>query len=157
MLNTNYAAAGCNYSAAQALNLSPANGNTNLRNIPYEYKQTNYTLAADYRITRNHSINAAFEREEFGPLLPRAQGHLGNKFKLSYVNRAMEGGTLRISGEYDSKRGSEYISDPYEEFYSGSLGPIPTTAGAVVNTWIHVLANLRKFDLARRTGGGIGR
>lgn len=149
LVTTNYNT-GCNVSAAQALNLVPNNGNTNLRNIPYEYKQTNYTLAADYRLNRNNSFNASWEREDYDREHRERKETWEDKFKFGYVNRSIEEGTIRLSFENARRRGSTYISDPYEEFLSASLGPLPTAGGTTINTWIHVLANLRKFDLSDR-------
>ena len=66
------------------------------------------------------------------------------------MNRALEGGTIRVSFEGDRRRGSTYHSDPYDEFYSASLGPLPAAAGTNVTSWIHINDLHRKFDLADR-------
>ncbi len=150
MVNTPaYLAASCNLAAVQALGIAPNAGNVNIRNVPYEYAQTNYTLSGDYRLDRHNSFNAALEREEFDREHRERKETHENKVKLGYVNRGLDRGTLRVSYEHARRRGSEYISDPYHQFYSGGLGPLPTAAGNV-NSWIHVLAQLRKFDLADR-------
>jgi hypothetical protein len=57
---------------------------------------------------------------------------------------------LRASFETARRRGSTYNSDPYEEFYSGSMGPLPTVTGTNVSSWIHTNDLHRKFDLADR-------
>jgi len=151
MVNTAaYLAARCDADAVRALGVVPSAGNINIRNVPYAYKQDNYSLAADYRLSRNQSVNASFEREEFDRDHRERKETSEDKLKLGYVNRAIEGGSLRLSYEYDRKRGSEYYPDPYEEFLSAYLGPLPTAAGTNVNAWIHVVGELRKFDLADR-------
>lgn len=145
-----YLAAACNYAAAQALGVVPNSGNVNLRNVPFEYTQTQYTLGADYRFDRRHSLNAALEREDYERKYRERKDTWEDKLKLTYVNRAMEQGTLRLSWENSRRRGSEYVSDPYHAFYSAGLGPLPTAGGTTLNSWIHVLAQLRKYDLADR-------
>ena len=154
MVNTAaYLAAGCKLDAVRALGVAPSAGNINIRNVPFAYKQNNYSLAADYRLGRSQSLNASFEREEFDREHRERKETSEDKLKLTYVNRALEGGTLRLSYEFDRKRGSEYHSDPYEEFLSAYLGPLPTAAGTNVNSWIHVLGGVRKSDLADRDQG----
>ncbi|CAG0987363.1 hypothetical protein BURK2_02184 [Burkholderiales bacterium] len=151
MVNTAaHLAARCNLDAVRALGVVPSAGNINIRNVPFGYKQNNYTLSADYRLGRNQSINAAIEREEYDREHRERKETSEDRIKLGYVNRALEGGTLRLSYEHGRKRGSEYHSDPYEEFLSAYLGPLPTAAGTNVNAWIHVLGGVRKFDLADR-------
>lgn len=141
-------AAGCNLAAVQALGITPAAGNTNVRNIPYQYKQYNYSLAGDYRITRNQNVNASIERETYHRDHRERDKTWEDKLKVGYVNRALEGGTVRVSFETDRRRGSTYVTDPYEEFYSVSFGPLPTTGN--VASWVHNIAQFRKFDLADR-------
>jgi hypothetical protein len=140
--------AGCNLAAVQALGITPAAGNTNIRNIPYQYKQFNYNLSGDYRFSRNQSFNAAIERETFNRDYRERDKTWEDKLKVGYVNRSLEGGTVRLSLETDRRRGSDYITDPYESFYSVSMGPLPTTGN--VASWVHNIAQFRKFDLADR-------
>lgn len=141
---------GCGLASTPSTTTVPSAGNINIRNIPYEYKQDNISLAADYRLNRNNSLNASLEREYFRREHRERKKTWEDKLKVGYVNRSLEDGTIRLSFENDRRRGSDYISDPYHEFYSASLGLLPTAAGANVNTWVHVLAELRKFDLANR-------
>ncbi len=148
--NTDYNAAGCNLAATQALGLVPSAGNVNLRNIPYEYKQYNYTVSADYRLSRNNSVNAAIERETFKREYRERDETWENKFKLGYVNRSLARGTARLSLEHDRRRGSDYSAHVYHQFYSAALGPTPETDGVNVASWIHVIEQFRKFDVADR-------
>lgn len=144
-----YLAAGCDLAAVQALGVAPNAGNINIRNVPFEYSQRNYTLSADYRLNRHNSFNAMLEREEFDREHRERDETHEHKIKLGYVNRSLERGSLRVSVEHDRRRGSAYNPDPYHAFYSVALGPLPTAAGNV-NSWIHALAQMRKFDLADR-------
>lgn len=147
-----YLAARCDLAAVEAMGIAPNAGNVNIRSVPYQYTQKNYGVSADWRFDRSNSFNAAIEREEFEREYRERKDTWENKFKLGYVNRSLERGTVRVSFEHGSRRGSEYISDPYEEFFSVGLGPLPTGGATAtsVNSWIHVLAQMRKFDLADR-------
>jgi hypothetical protein len=143
-------AAKCDINAVKALNLAPAAGNINIRNIPYEYTQDNLSASGDYRLTMRQSLNLAIERETFKRKYRERDETWEDKIKLGYVNRDLVGGTLRASVESTRRRGSTYNSDPYEEFYSGSMGPLPNVAGTNVSSWIHTNDLHRKFDLADR-------
>lgn len=145
-----YLAAGCSLAAAQALGVVPNAGNIPIRNMPFEYTQTNYALSGDYRLSRHNSVNASLEREEYDRKHRERAETWENRLKLGYVNRSLERGTLRLSYEHDRRRGSEYVSDPYHAFFSSALGPLPTAAATNLNSWIHALAQARKFDLADR-------
>ncbi|MBI4986397.1 MAG: MtrB/PioB family outer membrane beta-barrel protein [Rhodocyclales bacterium] len=143
-------AAACNVAAVKALGIVGSAGNVNIRNIPYEYKQTNYTLGADYRLSRTVSVNANYEREAYERKHRERTDTWEDKFKFGYVNRGLEDATLRLSAEHDRRRGSTYNPDPYDEFYSASLTAAPTAAGTNVTSWIHINSLQRKFDLADR-------
>src|SRR6185436_10973851 len=71
-------------------------------------------------------------------------------FRLEYANRGWESATLRASYTYGKRRGSEYISDPSQNFTSYSLGPLPTGTGSDGRLWIRTISSFRKFDLADR-------
>jgi hypothetical protein len=146
----------CNREALRAYvagnGLAPNSGNLQLHNVPYEYRQLNYNLTADYRLNRDNSITAFAEREEFHREYRERDRTWEDKGKLTYVNRSLSGGTLRVSGEIDRRRGSAYVQDPAgEEFYSAAFG-IPTAPGstASMTNWIHNIEQFRKFDLADR-------
>jgi MtrB/PioB family decaheme-associated outer membrane protein len=150
LVNTNYRAGGCDYAATQALGIAPSAGNINIRNIPFEYKQMNYTLAADYRLNRGNSLNASYERKIYDREHRERDETREDKLKLGWVNRGFEQGTVRLSFEHDRRRGSEYKADPYEEFYSASLGPLPAAANTSMAAWLHNIEQFRKYDLADR-------
>lgn len=142
--------AGCSIDAVRAMNLVPAAGNINIRNIPYEYTQDNVSASGDYRLTMRQNLGLAVERETFKRKFRERDETWEDKAKLTYVNRDLAGGTVRASFEAARRRGSAYNSDPYEAFYSGSMGPLPTVSGLNVSSWIHTNDLHRKFDLADR-------
>lgn len=149
-LITAYDVARCNLDAVRALGLVPAAGNINLRNVPYDYTQRNGSLGGEWRLAGGQMLNALLEREEFERSHRERTDTWENRFKLGYVNRSAAWGTVRASLEHGERRGSTYVSDPYDEFVSGSLGPLPTAATTNVTSWIHINDLHRKFDLADR-------
>ncbi|MDO8264346.1 MAG: MtrB/PioB family outer membrane beta-barrel protein [Gallionella sp.] len=152
-LNAFMATNGCNEAALAsyllANGLVPAAGNNNIRSAPYAYKQMNYTLGADYQLSNANSVNASYERETLTRQHRERAETWEDKIKLGYVNRGLEDGTLRLSFENDRLRGTTYISDPYDPFYSAALGS-PNTGNLAMTSWIHVNSLHRKFDLADR-------
>ena len=51
-LNTGYNGTRCDYAATRALGLAPSAGDVPIRSAPYEYRQLNSVVSADYRINR---------------------------------------------------------------------------------------------------------
>jgi hypothetical protein len=139
----------CSINATNALGVVPSGGNINIRSIPYDQKQLNYTLSADYRIGKA-SLSANVEREELDRAYRERSDTHEDKIKLGYVNRGLDNGTLRISFENDRRRGSTYLADPYGDFYSVALGPLPTANGTPTNSWIRTNDLQRKYDVADR-------
>lgn len=145
-----YNAAGCNLTAVQALGLVPSAGNVNIRNVPYEYDKTNLEFGGEYRLARGQTITGRIGREQYHREHRERDTTWEDMLKLGYLNRAFEWGTLRASAEVGRRRGDSYDADPYEEFYSASLGPEPTARLTNVASWIHAMSSFRKFDLADR-------
>lgn len=140
----------CNLEALKALNLVPAAGTVNIATVPYAYSQTNAGLSADYRLAHSQNMTLAYERETFRREHRERDKTWEDRVKVGYVNRALTGGTLRVSLEHGRRRGSTYVADPYDEFFSASFGPTPTAVGTNVSSWIHVNDLHRKFDLSDR-------
>lgn len=147
---TAYDAARCDIEAVRALGLVPSAGNVNIRNIPYEYRQTNASIGADYRFARSQNLSAYYEREDYHRAYRERAETWEDRLKLGYVNRALAGGTVRASLDYGRRRGSTYVADPYDAFFSASFGPLPTATGTNMTSWIHINDLHRKFDLADR-------
>jgi MtrB/PioB family decaheme-associated outer membrane protein len=145
-----YLAARCDLAAVRALNVAPSAGNINIATVPFEYNQTNYGVTADYRITPKSNANLLLEREELRREHRERDKTWEDRIKAGYTNRALDGVTLLASYEHGRRRGSEYVVDPYEEFLSASMGPVPTATGTNMASWIHNIDTFRKFDLADR-------
>jgi len=139
-------------SGAAVVNPLAAAGNVNIRNIPFDYKQWIYGLSGDYRLGKTASLNASYERETYDRDHREREKTWEDKYKVGYVNRAIENATLRMSFEHDRRRGDEYHTHhPYADYYSGYILPMPTAAGSNVQTWVvHMNQALRKYDLADR-------
>ena len=133
-LSTGYNGTGCDLARTRALGLAPSAGDV-LRTAPYEYRQLNSVVSADYRINRSNSLEAGFEREDFRREYREREKTWENKVRLGYVNRGFEAGTLRVSYEYGSRRGSDFVAAPLADFYSSSLGPVPTAPTTNIGTW----------------------
>ena len=149
-LATAYDALRCSLESIKALNLVPSAGNVNIVAAQYEVKQDNASLSGDWRLARAQNLSLLLERETIDRTNRERAQTWEDRLKAGYVNRALVGGTLRLSAEFGRRRGSTYISDPYDEFYSASLGPLPAVAGTNMTSWIHVNDLHRKFDLADR-------
>ena len=96
-LNTGYNGARCDYAATQALGLAPSLGDVPIRSVPYEYRQLNSVVSADYRLNRTNSLEAAYERENFRREHREREKTWEDKIRLGYVNRDTGTGTLRLS------------------------------------------------------------
>ena len=121
-----------------------------IRSVPYEYRQLNSVVSADYRVNRTNSLEAAFERENFRRAYRERDETWEDKIRLGYVNRDSETGTLRLSYEYGRRRGSDFVAAPLAEFYSISLGPVPTAATTNMASWLRNVEQFRRFDVADR-------
>lgn len=150
-LSTGFNGTGCDLERTIALGLVPGAGNVTLRNMPFEHRQLNARVAADYRWNRHHSLEVGYEREAFDREYREREKTWEHRVKATYVNRGFDYGTLRLAYEYANRRGSEYVADPYEPFLSGSLGPTPTAPTTNVAGWLHNIEQFRKFDLADRS------
>lgn len=147
--NAAFLAAKCDLAAVQALNLVPSAGNVNIKSVPFGYTRSNYGLQADWRISPRSNGTLLLEREDYKPDHRERESTWEDRIKVGYTNRALGDVTLLASYEYDRKRGSTYIVDPYEHFLSASMGPLPT-ANTSVTSWFHNVDTLQKFDLADR-------
>jgi hypothetical protein len=147
---TGYNGAGCNYAATQALGLAPSAGDVPIRNVPFEYQQLNAGVTAEYRVKRTSSLEGTYEREELDRAYRDRAETSEHKLRLGYVNRALANGTLRVSYEYGRRRGSHFLAAPLAEFYSISLGPVPTANTTNMASWLRNVDEFRRFDVGDR-------
>jgi MtrB/PioB family decaheme-associated outer membrane protein len=145
-----YLAAQCNLAAVQALNVAPNAGNINIRSVPYDERQIVYSLTGDYRVSAKSNLTATLEQENLEPSHRERDKIWEYRLKFGYANRGLADAVVLLSYEYDNRRGSDYVSNPYTAYYSASLGPIPTSPGTNMANWIQTNGALRKYDLADR-------
>ena len=145
-----YLAAHCNLAAVQALNVAPNTGNINIRSVPYDEQQIVYSLTGDYRAGPKSNLTATFDQENLETPNRERDKTWESRLKLGYTNRGLADAVMLLSYEYDLRRGSDYVSNPYTAFYSAALGPIPTSPGTNMANWIQTNGALRKYDLADR-------
>ncbi|HEU0202131.1 MAG TPA: MtrB/PioB family outer membrane beta-barrel protein, partial [Burkholderiaceae bacterium] len=159
-----YLGARCDPAAIRALDLPPNAGDITVRNVPYEHTQQVYGVRADWNVSRTATLAADVEREEFRRRFREREKTWEDRLKLSYTGRNFDVGaggssflsslaTLRAAVEYGERRGSAYATNPYREFTSASLGPLPASGNAA--TWIRSVDTFRKFDLADRRQGRV--
>lgn len=145
-----YLGAQCNLAAVQALNIPPNAGNINIRSVPYDERQIVYSLTGDYRVSPKSNLTATAEQANVEPSNRERDKTWETRLKLGYTNRGLADAVVLLSYEYDSRRGSDYVPNPYTAFYSAALGPIPTSPGTNMANWIQTNGALRKYDLADR-------
>lgn len=151
-----YNAAMCDLAAARGLNLVPATGNVAIARVPNDHRQVVASLMGDYRLGRATSVNATVEREAIRRELRERDETREDKLKLAFVERGAIDGTLRLSYEHARRGGSAYRENPYEPWYSASLGPAPATNGVATQSWFKAIGGFRSFDLADRKQDTLG-
>jgi hypothetical protein len=147
---TAYNTAACNVEAVRAMNLVPAAGNIPVRSIPFDYKQLNAGVSADYRLGKASSVNAALEREVYQRDHRERDETWEDRLKLGLVTRGLLDGSVRLSAEHGRRRGSEFRADPYAPFLSESFGPDPAANGVNLASWLRSVSQMQRFDLADR-------
>jgi len=126
-----------------------AGNRVRVRSMPFATDRWRASLKADYRLSSKSKLEAVFEHKE-AQRFPREVSETRNDlWRLSYSNRSLKKATMRFSYEYENRTGSNYVSNPYEAYYSSSLaGYIPRFEDGDAP---HTLADLRKYDIAPRS------
>jgi MtrB/PioB family decaheme-associated outer membrane protein len=123
--------------------------NAHYRSIPFQGEQDNDKLSAEYQVRRRAVLTADYEREDFHRAYRERDKTWEDRVRFGYTDRGFASATLRLAYEYGSRRGSQYNSDPYKDFYTASLATYTDTVANVLNR-LHNLEELRKYDLADR-------
>lgn len=131
-------------------NANPA-GNLPVKSNLYGTKQYRFGPTADYRLNKTSSLNASLERD----LMQRENRDRArtweDKAKVGYVNRRFRDSTVRLSYEFDRRRGSTYVASTYDDVFSSAIVPMPTTPGTNVTSWaVRTNTGMRALDLADR-------
>ncbi|WP_414662578.1 MtrB/PioB family outer membrane beta-barrel protein [Horticoccus sp. 23ND18S-11] len=131
-------------------NATPA-GNVAIKSTPYGSKQFKFGPSADYRLNKVSNLNAAYERDTVKREHRERDRTWEDKIKVGYVNRGLWNSSLRLSYEYAKRRGDDYTSSTYDEYFSPAIFPIPTTAGTNVTSWaVRTNSGFRSLDVADR-------
>ena len=123
--------------------------NVHYRSIPFQGEQDNYKLSGEYQVRRRAVLTADYEREDFHRAHRERDQTWEDRVRFGYTDRGFESATLRLAYEYGSRRGSQYNSDPYKDFYTASLATYTDTVGSALNR-LRNLEELRKHDMADR-------
>lgn len=123
--------------------------NVHYRSIPFAGAQDTLRLAGEYGVRRRAVLGAELLRDEVRREHRERARTWEDRLRLSYTDRGFEALTLRLSYERARRRGSEYVSDPYREFFTETLPQYRTTPTNLLDR-LYNLAELRKFDLADR-------
>jgi len=128
-----------------------AAGNIPIQSVYYGIKQYNLSASADYRLNKVSSLNTSLEQEDISHENRVRDRTWEDKAKVTYVNRGLADSTLRLSYEYDRRRGSDYHVSTFDDAFSSVLIPMPTAPGANVTTWaVRNNSGIRTLDLADR-------
>ncbi|MCX6955711.1 MAG: MtrB/PioB family outer membrane beta-barrel protein [Verrucomicrobia bacterium] len=141
---------GTGQSILYGANATPA-GNIPIKSAVYGSKLFRFGPTAEYRLSKLTSFNGSVEREVTSRTDRVRDRTWEDKAKLGYVNRGVRDATVRLSYEFDRRRGSAYRVSSYDDDFSSALVPIPTTAGTNVASWaVRNNSGLRTLDLADR-------
>lgn len=130
-------------------NVFDGTNNLHYRSIPFQGAQDNYRLSGEYQVRRRAVLTAEYEREDFHRDYRERDKTWEDRVRFAYTDRGFESATLRLAYEYGNRRGSQYNSDPYKNFYTASSAAYTDTLANVIDR-LHSLADMRKFDLADR-------
>lgn len=120
----------------------PANSNfRRIRSVPFEKDMWQASLQVDIRLTKKSKLSAKFQHKEEQRFPREVDETKSDLFRLSYSNRALTSGTVRLSYEYENRKGSDYVSFPYNEYYSSSLPGYNRDQA-------FTLSDLKKYDIA---------
>ena len=137
-------------SLLMAQNSTPA-GNIEIRNHLYSSKQYRVGPTGDYQLTKSSNLTATVDEEITERANRERKWTREERYKLGYVNRGLGDSTLRASYEFGHRRGSEYVTNYFQDTFSVALIPVPTTPGSNVTSWVVRNNNaLRNLELSDR-------
>lgn len=126
-------------------------GNIPIKSVYYGSRQYRFGTTADYRLSKTASLNADVEREITARDNRLRDRTWEDKAKIGFVDRGLGDATLRLSYEFDRRRGSDYHLSTYDASFSPALFPMPTAPGSDVTTWaVRNDSGFETLDLADR-------
>ena len=119
-----------------------------IRNLPFANDNLQLTAKANYRLDNHLKLEASYVHNSIDHSVREVANASDNRFRLQLDANGYDWGTVRVSYEFGSLSGSDYISNPYTSYYSTSLpGYIPQTP---LGDPAFTLSDLRKFDVGRQ-------
>ncbi|HJU39550.1 MAG TPA: MtrB/PioB family outer membrane beta-barrel protein [Tahibacter sp.] len=116
-----------------------------VRNQPLDQETTNVSVGADWRATARDTFGATLAFKRFEPTHRERERADTSSVKLTWVNRALDGLTLRANATWLSRRGRGDAVDVYDYLYSTGLpGFVPPPGGTPAFT----VDAMRRYDLA---------
>ncbi|MES2404006.1 MAG: MtrB/PioB family outer membrane beta-barrel protein [Pseudomonadota bacterium] len=120
---------------------------TQVRAIPFGYTDAVFDTGIDWRVSENNTFNVTYSFDRDQPKYRERKLVNEQRIKLSWVDRALGKGTLRLDYEFAYRNGGPYNYDPYAPFYSIALpGFVTPPLGNVAFT----TDAMRKYDLGNR-------
>jgi hypothetical protein len=120
---------------------------TQVRAIPFGYTDTVFDTGIDWRVSENNTLNLTWSFDRDQPKYRERKLVNEQRVKLSWVDRALGKGTLRLDYEFAYRNGGPYNYNPYAPFYSTALpGFVTPPLGNVAFT----TDAMRKYDLSNR-------
>ncbi|WP_257388775.1 MtrB/PioB family outer membrane beta-barrel protein [Tahibacter caeni] len=120
---------------------------TRVRSLPLDRQDYGAELGADWQLAERRSLSLTLSTRRDEPTNRERSRVTDDSVKLAYVDRHVEGLTLRASFAVIDRDGDDYVSDPYWFAYSVSLPGFVAPAGGVPAFTVDAL---RKYDLADR-------
>ena len=100
-----------------------------IRNMPFANDNLELTARASYRLDPHLKLDLSYVHNAIEHSVREVPDADDNRVRLQLASSGYAWGTLRLSYEYGSLSGTDYISDPYTAFYSTSLpGYLPAKA-----------------------------
>lgn len=131
---------------------------TQVRNVPFEYRDSVLTLGSDYHIDQGNSLSATLTADYYQPKHRERTWVDDNRLNLSWNNHSFDWATLRLVYEFARRVGGDYDPNPYyQNYFSVGLPgfvPAPVTAGCTNCTpgaYPWTVDEERKYDLSNRT------
>lgn len=120
-----------------------------IRNMPFANDNLALTARASYRFDSHFKVNLSFVHNSIEHSVREVPDAADNRVRLQLDATGYSWGTVRVSYEFGSLSGSDYVSNPYTAYYSTALpGYQPASAAGDP---AFTLADLRKFDVGNRT------
>lgn len=120
---------------------------TQIANMPFSYQDTVFTLAGDWYASLRDTLTAEYTFDHDQPKYRERKRVDEQRIKLSWVHRASDGPTIRLSWEYADRTGDHYNYDPYEQFFSDTLPGYVWDANGI---YAYTTDAMRKYDLGDR-------